>query len=142
MNKAELIAQIEGNGYTVLQERELGTEGNFKEWAVSGIQTSETTGDRKWFKFYERINDGACFWTDRDPFYTPTPPVTFRNQLDTFIQSKIDAGVIMAAFVEDIDEKQETAIARAVQQGAETVVEKRYFLNKDANGNPKITPLG
>jgi hypothetical protein len=135
MNKAELIAEIENNGYTVLQEREGDTENNIKHWAVAGILSEGDTGTRKRFHFYERITDGVCLWADKDPFYVP--PV-----VDAFIQSKIDAGIIMAAFVEDIDEKQETAIARAVQDVSGTVTEKRYFLNKDANGNPKITPLG
>lgn len=142
MNKAELIATIQNNGFTILQERETGTEGDYKQWAVAGITMADNTGTRKWFKFYERISDGECFWTDRDPFFVPEKPVTFRDQLDQFVQSKIDTGVILAGLVEDINEKQETAIVRAVIQDGTTIVENRYLINKDANGNPKITALG
>jgi hypothetical protein len=142
MNKAELIAQIESNGYTVLPGRETGTEGDIKHLAVPGIRVVDGVGKRKWFKFYERITDGECFWMDADPFYTPTPVESYQKKLEQFLQNKIDAGVILAGFVEVINPVQETAIVLVVVQDGESYVQKRYLISKNESGNPKITPIG
>lgn len=143
MNKTELITKIQTEGYSILQEREGDIENGYKHWAVAGIREVDGTGTRKWFHFYERTSDGVCLWADKDPFYEPVKPVRFSDELDQYIQGKINDGTILAGFVEDISEGQETAIARAVQDdGSGAIVEKRYLLNKDADGNFQITPLG
>lgn len=136
--KADFIAEIQSNGYEVLQQKDVGVEGGYKHWAVAAVKKEGSVGKRVWFKFYED-NGGACYWMDKDPFETTTT-TTFRDEVDQYLLDKITDGTIKAGYVDDISNDQETAKVRVIldQSG---LTELSFLINKDGSGNLQHTQV-
>ena len=117
MTEQEILAKVASEGWTILQQKELGQEGTGANLLINkALAVFKPLGsilDRRWFKYYVKT-DGSCYWQEYNPF--PAPPATsFRDELNAKIAALVTAGTIKAGYIEKTDEGTQTAIAVAVK---------------------------
>jgi hypothetical protein len=78
----------------------------------------------------EGLPEEAAYWSPSEPL--PTRPTEFREEVQAYIAQKISDGTIEGAYIEQIDQANETAVGTAIMSD---LTEKRLFLDKDGNGD-------
>ncbi len=133
MKKAELLQKLNDKFYRVDDPGEARqTYGNLKYYLVKVYDViGEGLRDVN-IAFYvesEGEVDEVAYWSPSEP--KPDPISGFQNEVNVYIAGKITDGTIEAAFTEQIDPVNETAIYKVVMPD---LTEKRLFVDKD-NGN-------
>ena len=133
MNKAELLGKLNDKFHRVDDPgTAVQTYGNLKYYQVKVYDVvGETIRDMN-IPFYVE-NEGqaeeAAYWSPAEP--KPDAISGFQNEVAVYIAGKITDSTIEAAFAEQIDRVNETAIYKVVMPD---LTEKRIFVDKD-NGN-------
>lgn len=116
MTETELLNKVSTEGWVVLQQKELGSEGTGDNLiinkALAVCKTLDSVLDRKWLKYYLKA-DGSCYWQEYNPF--PAFVTSFKEQVQMRINTLVTAGTIKAGYIEKIDEVSETAIVVAIK---------------------------
>ena len=133
MTKAELMVALEGKFYKVFTPALQQTYDNLKYYLVKVYdKIGDAIRDQN-IPFYvedEGLPSEAAFWSPSEPKPDKIPGV--QEKLNGFISAKIEDGTIEAAFAEQIDPVNETAIYKVVMPD---LSEKRLFIDRDAGGN-------
>jgi len=148
MNKPELLAALNTKYYLVFPlARDITTYGsNLKYYkAIVFDEVGDVLRQREVYFYVENEGEAneVAHWDGSEPKKTPVePPVTFRDEVNTYIQVKIDAGAIEGAFVEDVDSVKEIAYGKAIIDVSGNLMEKIIFVDKDASGNMQHRVIG
>ena len=135
MTKQELINALKTKFDKVITENEKqsGTEGDLIHYAVPVADITDNTISRKWIHYTVDGNDNA-YYKNREPKKEVTPTTTFRDEVKTYIASKIDDGVIESGMIDEIDKDTEKAIVSVLIDDS-GLKEVRFLIDKDSNNN-------
>lgn len=113
MTEQELIAQLNNKFSSVIEEnkRKTGEEGTLEHWAIPVADIENDVLKRQWVHYYIETSTGDTYWQDREP--KPAIETKFSKELTDYINQKIADGTIEGAFVESLNEVNETAIVSA-----------------------------
>jgi len=128
MKKAGLLQKLNDKFYKIETPNLQQTYGNLKYYLVKVYDViNEALRDAN-IAFYVE-NEGqageVAYWSPSEP--KPDPVSGFQNEVNVYITSKITNGTIEAAFAEQIDRMNETAIYKVVMPD---LTEKRLFVDK------------
>ncbi|MCK5608633.1 hypothetical protein KAR91_42515 [Candidatus Pacearchaeota archaeon] len=132
MKKVDLLQALSVKFHKVETPNLVQTYGSLKYYQVKVYDViGETIRDMN-IPFYVE-NEGqageSAYWSPAEP--KPDPVGGFQNEVAAYITGKITDGTIEAAFAEQIDRVNKTAIYKVVMPD---LTEKRIFVDKD-NGN-------
>lgn len=135
MNKSELIAALNSKYYLVFPEvKDTRTYGSNLKYYKAIVFDEDGDSLRRGEVFFYVENEGGggevAHWHGAEP--KPTPVTTFRDEVDTYIQSKITDGTIDAAFIESVDETKEIAHGKAFIVAGAKFEEKVVVFDRDS----------
>lgn len=136
MTETELLAIVATNNWTLQRIEIEDTNPALMRKAILCWKPVSNVVTQQWFHYFVKA-DGTAYWERSDPF--PAMVTTFQDQLNAKITALVVAGIIKAAYVEKIDQINNTAIVVAVM-GA-TLAYKTYHVYKDTGGNLQITEV-
>ena len=144
MNKSELIQELENKYHKVFVSSKALDGDVIKRHEATVYDESSEALKRETILFYVE-NEGeaseVAYWDGREPKSGTPPVVTFNDEINNYIQTKIDAGVIEGAFVDNIDNVKEIAYAKTIINISGVLQEKKVFIDKDA-GNLQHRVIG
>jgi len=139
MTKADLIAKLEVKFHRIETPQMAADYGGLKYYLVKVYDlVSDALRDAN-IAFYvqdEGTPSETAYWSPSEP--KPEAISGFQQEVTVYISDKIVAGIIEAAFAEQIDPVNENAIYKVVMPD---LTEKRLFVDKDSNGNLRYRPM-
>lgn len=132
MTKTELITKLNAKFSEVAPEADWINEKTYMGYDLIRISVMESNGS---FKSQNDVSvwkkNTTYYWYNAEPKATS---FKFGEDINTYIQAKINDGTIEAAFLESIDKKNEKAIGSVViDEGG--LVQKRLLIDRNTSGN-------
>ncbi len=128
------------DGKSYVQEAYESLNGNHTvEWHFTVYWDAEADNVKKQ-AFYVKdrgTQDEEALWFKGNDPKPDDPPVTFREQLDTYLQNRIDDDTILHYSNVSANEATERGTATVILDQSGDLVERRIALWKDAQGNPQ-----
>lgn len=133
MNKLELLTALNEKFHKVYIPVKQGVADEITVYKVLVYDKIDGILRKSVLDFYVE-NEGdaeeVAYWHNFEP--KATPSVTFRDEVNAYIQVEIDAETIEGAFIESIDGAKEIAIVNIVMPD---LTEQKRFVDKNISGD-------
>jgi len=138
MNKQELLDAVRNKFTSLLSVEKIERIENVTWYLVhyfdaDGVQA--TKGNLGFYVLDEGEPNEAAYWDRREPKPTPPTPVpTFQQRLQEHLTALISAGTIEGGTIQTVDAVNKTATVSVWLESDGSIIEKRFFIDKDSEG--------